>query len=128
MKDNVWRMILWCLRGFADKQTDRQTFVIVVTFVTEKFSNCFFWQCIHQIFTKLSQFWSLLILKISKVSLVLKFGLVEAEIIEVKDTRGHFKFLHFYAWFFPVIAVWITILDFQNSILYLAILSVIFSI
>ena len=50
-----------------------------------------------------------------KLSLLLIFGLVEAEIIEVKDTRGHLQFLCFYARFFPVLAVRITLLDFQNS-------------
>ena len=62
------------------------------------------------------------------MSLLLIFGQVKAEIFEVKDTRGHFQFSNNYARFFPVLAVRITLLDFQNSILHLAILSVIFSI
>ena len=62
-----------------------------------------------------------------KLSLLLTFGKVEAEIFEVKDTRGHFQFSHFYAWFLPVLAVRTTLLDFQKSIWHLAILSVIFS-
>ena len=41
---------------------------------------------------------------------VLTLDQVEAEIIEVKDTRGHFQFAHFYARFFPVLAVRITLL------------------
>ena len=49
------------------------------------------------------------------MSLLLTFGQVEAEIIEVKDTRGHFQFLYIYARFFPVIAVRIVLLDFQNT-------------
>ena len=57
----------------------------------------------------------------------MKFGQVEAEIIEVKDSRGHFQFLHFCAIVFPILSVRITLLDFQNSIGHLAILSVIFS-
>ena len=69
----------------------------------------------------------MLVLRISKLSLLLIFGQVEAEIIEVKDTRGHFQFSHFFARFFPVLAVRILLLDFQNSIRHLAILSVIFS-
>ena len=35
------------------------------------------------------------VLRISKLSLLLKLGQVEAEIIEVKDIRSHFKFTHF---------------------------------
>ena len=63
----------------------------------------------------------------SKLSLLLIFGPSEAEIIEVKDTRTHFQFSHIYARFFPFLAVRITLLDFQNTIWNLAILSVIFS-
>ena len=63
----------------------------------------------------------------STLSLLLIFGQVEAEIIEVKDSRGHFQFLHFCARVFPVLSVRITLLDFQNSIGHLAILSMIFS-
>ena len=33
--------------------------------------------------------------QISKLSLLLVFGQVEAEIFEVKDTRGHFQSSHF---------------------------------
>ena len=62
-----------------------------------------------------------------KLSLLLTFGKVEAEIFEVKDTTGHFQFPHFYAWFLPVLAVRTTLLDFQKSIWHLAILLVIFS-
>ena len=90
-----------------------------------------FWQylsfCLAK-FKKWGLFWNLQVLRISKLSLLLIFGHIGAEIFEVKDTRGHFQFLHFYAWFYPVLAVRITLLDFQNWILHLAILSVIFSI
>ena len=69
----------------------------------------------------------MLVLRISKLFLLLIFGQVEAVIIEIKDTRGHFQFSHNYARFFPVLAVRITLLDFQNSIWHLAIHSVTFS-
>ena len=39
-----------------------------------------------------------------------------AEIIEIKDTRGHFEFLHQYARFSLGLEVRITLLDFQNLI------------
>ena len=68
------------------------------------------------------RFWKLQVLRISKLSLLLIFGQVEAEIFEVKDTRGHFQFSHNYARFFPVLAVTTTLLVFQNSIWHLAIL------
>ena len=76
---------------------------------------------------KKGQFLNLLVLRFLKLSLLLIFGQVQAEIIEVNDTRGHFQFLHFYARFFPVLAVRIIFLDFQNSIWHLVIFSVILS-
>ena len=42
------------------------------------------------------------------------FGQVEAEKIEVKDTRGHFHFLHEYVRNYAVSAVVIALLEFQN--------------
>ena len=42
------------------------------------------------------------------------FGQVEAEKIEVKDTRGHFHFSHDYVRNYPVSAVVIALLEFQN--------------
>ena len=42
------------------------------------------------------------------------FGQVEAEKIEVKDTKGHFHFSHEYVSYHTVSAVLITLLDFQN--------------
>ena len=42
------------------------------------------------------------------------FGQVEAEKIEVKDTRGHFHFSHDYVRSYPVSAVVIALLEFQN--------------
>ena len=42
------------------------------------------------------------------------FGQIEAEKIEVKDTRGHFHFLHEYARNYAVSAVVIALLEFQN--------------
>ena len=49
---------------------------------------------LHQI-QKKGQFWNLLILRISKLTLLLIFDQVKAEKIEVKDTKGHFQFSHF---------------------------------
>ena len=42
------------------------------------------------------------------------FGQVEAEKIEVKDTKGHFHFLHEYVRNYAVSAVVIALLEFQN--------------
>ena len=58
----------------------------------------YFLQYLHQIFKNLlkqGQFWYLLVLSFSKLSLLLIFGQVKAEKIELKDTRGHFHFSHF---------------------------------
>ena len=41
------------------------------------------------------QFWNLLVVRISKLNLLLIFVKVEPEIIEDKDTRGHFHYSHF---------------------------------
>ena len=49
--------------------------------------------------------WNLLVLRISKLSLLLIFGQVEAEITDVKDTRGHYQFSHFQ----------ITLIDFLSN-------------
>ena len=57
-----------------------------------------FWQYLPQIFTKFKkegQFWNLLVLRISKLSLIFDFRLVEAEILGLEQTRGHFQFLQF---------------------------------
>ena len=74
-----------------------------------------FWQWLPQIFTKFKkegQFWNLLVLSFSKLTLLLIFGQVEAEKIEVKDVRGHFHFSHEYVNFYSVSAAVITLLDF----------------
>ena len=42
------------------------------------------------------------------------FCQVEGKKIEVKDTRGHFKFSYEYVRYYAVSAVVITLLDFQN--------------
>ena len=42
------------------------------------------------------------------------FGQVEAEKIEVKDTRGHFHFSHDYVRNYPVSAVVFALPEFQN--------------
>ena len=58
----------------------------------------YFLQYLHQIFKNLlkqGQFWYLLVLSFSKLSLLLIFGQVKAEKIELKDTGGHFHFSHF---------------------------------
>ena len=39
---------------------------------------------------------NLLVLRISKLSLIFHFGQVEAEIFKLLDTRGHFQFSHFH--------------------------------
>ena len=52
---------------------------------------------------KVKYFWNLL--RISKLSLLLIFGEVEAEITDVKDTRGHYQFSHFQ----------ITLIDFLSN-------------
>ena len=60
--------------------------------------DCIFGQYLCEIFTKFKkkgQFCNLLILSFSKLSLLSTFGALEAEKIEVKDTRGHFQFSHF---------------------------------
>ena len=49
-----------------------------------------------------------------KLSLLLIFGQVEAEKLEVKDTGGHFHFSHEYESYYLVSAVIITFLDSQN--------------
>ena len=54
-----------------------------------------FGQYLREIFTKFKkegQFCNLLVLSFSKLPLLLIFGQVEAEKIEVKDTRGYFHF------------------------------------
>ena len=54
-------------------------------------------QYLHEIFTKFkkeSQFCNLLVLSFSKLTLLLIFRQVEAEKIEVKETRGHSYFSH----------------------------------
>ena len=56
-----------------------------------------FCQYLLKIFTKFQkegQFWNLLILRISKLTLIFNFGQVEAEIFKLLDTRGHFHFSH----------------------------------
>ena len=50
----------------------------------------------------------------SKLTLLLIFGQVEAEKIEVKETRGHFYFSHEYVQYHPVSAVVMILLDFKN--------------
>jgi len=54
----------------------------------------------------------LLVLGISGLTLLLNFGQLEAEMIEVKDTMGHFHFSQEYVSFYPVLAVVITLLTF----------------
>ena len=57
--------------------------------------DCIFGQYLREIFTKFKkegQFCNLLVLSFSKLTLLLIFGQVEAEKIEIKDTRGHFHF------------------------------------
>ena len=49
-----------------------------------------------------------------KLTLLLIFGQVKAEKIEIKDTRGQFHFSHKYVGYHPVSAVVMTLLDFKN--------------
>ena len=82
--------------------------------------DCIFGQYLHEIFTKFKkegQFCNLLVLSFSKLTLLLIFGQVEAEKIEVKDTRGHFHFSLKYVWYHSVSAVVMTLLDFKNLFL-----------
>ena len=79
--------------------------------------DCIFGQYLCEIFTKFKkegQFCNLLILSFSKMTLLLIFGQVEAEKIEVKETRGHFYFSHEYVQYHPVSAVVMILLDFKN--------------
>ena len=49
---------------------------------------------LHQILVKFDyqyQFWNLLVVSFSKLSLLLIFGQVKVEKIELEDTRGHFQ-------------------------------------
>ena len=62
-------------------------------------------------------FWNSQVLSFSKLSLLLIFGQVEAEIFEVKDTRGHNQFSHNYARFFRVLALGSLVWIFKNSML-----------
>ena len=52
--------------------------------------------------------------QISKLSLLLNFGQVEAEILGLEHTWGHFHFSHEYVRNYLVSAVVITVLDLQN--------------
>ena len=64
--------------------------------------NCFYIFCFLAITTsnlcqiQKVRFWNLLFLRISKLTLLLIFGQVEAEKIEVKDTKGHILYSHEY--------------------------------
>ena len=78
---------------------------------------------IHCVYKKKGQ----LGLRISKLILLLIFGQIEAEKIEVKDTRGHFHFSHDYVRNYPVSAAVIALLEFQNLNLTSCITVLIFS-
>ena len=58
-----------------------------------------------------------MVLRISKLSLILNFGQVEAEILGLNHIRGHFHFSHEYVSYYPFSAVVTTLLDFQSIIL-----------
>ena len=52
-----------------------------------------FWPISQVLFDQIQKVWSvlnLLVMTISNLTLLLIFGQVESEIIEVKDTMGHF--------------------------------------
>ena len=56
----------------------------------------------------------MLIVSFSKLALLLIFGQVEAEILGLKHTRGHFYFSHKYGGDYSVSAILITLLEFQK--------------
>ena len=67
--------------------------------------------------SKSFQFWNLLVLRISKLSLIFNFGQVEVEILGLEHTRGHFQFFTFLnedMRNYPVLTVLITQRDSQN--------------
>ena len=82
---NVWKM-----RSKLNKEIIIHKYIHRVQ---KKMDTFVFLQYLHQILLKCQnqgQFWNLHVLSFPKLSLILKFGQLEAEKIEIKDTRGVF--------------------------------------